>query len=346
MFVRREVIAMLSAASLAACASLPRVPREGLNWQGYVPIGGIDQWITITGEDGRNPVVLFLHGGPGVAASPFAAGGYAGWEHDFTLVQWDQRGAGRTFARNRARAAEIERTMTFERMVEDGIEIADHLRRRLGKNKVILTGGSWGSILGIAMAHARPDLFHAYVGTAQATNWLANRAASYAKVREIALSKPDPEALATLDRIGPPPWRSTDQSRPFRQIQIAYQRELATAPPPPLKIASEYQADFDDGSFKAAMDYSDSHFFGSGLSGPINDIDIRRLTDFAIPVFIIQGAFDLTIPPEEAKAYFDTINAPTKEFLVAPGSGHEPTMASQDMLHDVLLKKIRPLALR
>lgn len=68
--------------------------------EAFVPVGGIEQWITIQGENRDNPVVLFLHGGPGNTLTPFADAIYGGWAGDFTLVQWDQRGAGKTFGRN------------------------------------------------------------------------------------------------------------------------------------------------------------------------------------------------------------------------------------------------------
>jgi pimeloyl-ACP methyl ester carboxylesterase len=116
----------------------------------YVKIGGIDQWITITGADRRNPAILFLHGGPGDAMSRFAALYFAGWEKDCTLVQCDQRGAGRTYGKN---GKSIEPTMTVERMTQDGIEVAEFLKGQLHKSKIILVGGSWGSIQGIRMAH-------------------------------------------------------------------------------------------------------------------------------------------------------------------------------------------------
>lgn len=327
--------------SLDAASSQPE--SGSIKWQGYIPIGGIQQWITITGADRRNPVVLFLHGGPGIAGSPFAEAGYAGWEKDFTLVQWDQRGAGRTFAKNREAGAS---TITVERMTLDGIEVAEYLRKSLGKKKIILTGGSWGSVLGIQMAHVRPDLFYAFAGVSQGTSWSRNEAASYARVRQIALAKDDRQALATLDDVGPPPWHSSQEKRPFRQLQIAYQRELATAPPPPLKISDEYADDFKNGTFQAAGDFSNSLFFGPTLTGLIFGVDITSLTDFRIPIYMIQGEFDLTIPPEEARAYFDSIRAPKKKFLIAPGSGHEPTAVSQDMLRELLLEEVRPLATR
>jgi pimeloyl-ACP methyl ester carboxylesterase len=98
-----------------------------------VKIGGIDQWITITGNDRRNPVVLFLHDGPGDAWSLVAESLFAGWEKDLTLVQWDQRGAGRTYARS---GPSVAPTMTIERMTDDGIEVAEHLIRHLADFRI------------------------------------------------------------------------------------------------------------------------------------------------------------------------------------------------------------------
>ena len=111
---------------------------EGVSEQMFVQIGGIPQWITIKGKDRNNPVVLFLHGGPGDALSPYADSMYAGWDKSFTLVQWDQRGAGRTFTKD---GPSIEPTMTVERMAQDGVEVAEFLTRHLHQKKIIILGG-------------------------------------------------------------------------------------------------------------------------------------------------------------------------------------------------------------
>src|SRR5512142_1882859 len=99
----------------------------------FIRIGGTDQWVTIKGVDRDNPVVLFLHGGPGDAYSPYADSLFAGWDKDFTVVQWDQRGAGRTYGKN---GPSIEPTMTVERMVQDGIEVATFLTKHLHQRKI------------------------------------------------------------------------------------------------------------------------------------------------------------------------------------------------------------------
>jgi pimeloyl-ACP methyl ester carboxylesterase len=149
------------------------VTPNGIDEGQYVQVGGIQQWITIRGEDRNNPVLLFLHGGPGDATNPWGYAGFRLWLRHFTVVQWDQRGAGRTLGNNRAAPLH---DMTVARMTKDGVELADILRKQLRKDKIVLVGHSWGSILGVLMVKARPDLFYAFVGTGQ----VADPATSYA----------------------------------------------------------------------------------------------------------------------------------------------------------------------
>jgi pimeloyl-ACP methyl ester carboxylesterase len=309
----------------------------------FVRIGGIDQWITIKGDDRNNPVVLFLHGGPGDALSPFADAMYAGWEKNFALVQWDQRGAGRTYGKS---GPSIEPTMTVERMADDGIEVAQFLAKHLHKKKIIIYGGSWGSILGILMAHAQPDLFYAYVGDAQMVNTRKNESASYARVLEMARTAGDQQAITALTAIGPPPWDSLQKWPVFAKTRRAYQSKLVTAPPAPEKLNPAYASPEEQAQYETADDFSFEHFWGLKMSGPMEQVDLPALgTDFAIPIFILQGQEDLTALPELAKAYFDSIKAPRKQFYLVPGTGHEPSATELDMTLKVLVEQVRPLAL-
>src|SRR5581483_4822167 len=107
----------------------------------YVPIGGIAQYIQIGGDAPDRPVMLFVNGGPGGTTIP-AAAAWKPWEEHFTVVHWDQRGAGRTFAKNGAAGCGH---LTIERMVQDGIEVAEFLTRHLKRHKILLVGHSWGS---------------------------------------------------------------------------------------------------------------------------------------------------------------------------------------------------------
>jgi pimeloyl-ACP methyl ester carboxylesterase len=178
---------------------------NGIDEAGYMEIGGIEQWTTIRGENRNNPVLLFLHGGPGDATNPWGYAAFRSWLKYFTVVQWDQRGAGRTFGRNGAASAS---TITPDRMVQDGIELSELLRKRLHKDKIVLVGHSWGSVLGFFMVKSRPDLFYAFVGTGQvAAETSRASAVAYAGIVERASRDGNSQALAELKEVGPPPFR-------------------------------------------------------------------------------------------------------------------------------------------
>src|SRR5438067_6002167 len=158
----------------------------------YVEIGGIEQWITIRGEDRKNPVLLFLHGGPGDATNPWGYAAFRSWLKAFTVVQWDQRGAGRTLGKS---GPSVAATITIDRLTQDGIEPAETLRRTLQKDKIILVGHSWGSILGVFMAKARPDLFSAFVVTGQVADPQRNYEVAYHALLEKATRLGEPRAI-------------------------------------------------------------------------------------------------------------------------------------------------------
>jgi pimeloyl-ACP methyl ester carboxylesterase len=323
----------------AQAASAPNPVAEAM----FVPIGGIDQWITIKGEDRDNPVVLVLHGGPGDAWSPFADAMFAGWEKDFTMVEWDQRGAGRTYGKS---GPSIEPTLTVAQMVQDGADVAAYLAQHLHKKKIIIVGGSWGSVLGISLAHARPDLFYAYVGMAQMVNWHKNLAASYARVLELAREAGDQPSVDALNAIGAPPWDNIRTWPKFHKVERAYQAKRATATPAPQILDPAYGSAEEQAQYEAADEFSFEHFWGMTLSGPFTQVDLPALgTHFAIPIFIIQGDEDLTAVPELAKSYFDSIKAPRKQFFSVPGVGHEPSVASIALARKILIEQVRPITL-
>ena len=176
---------------------------NGIDEARFVEIGGIQQWITIRGDDRNNPVLLFLHGGPGDAINPWAYAGFGGWSKHFTVVQWDQRGAGRTFGKN---SGAPPGSITVARMTQDGVELAELLRRELRKDKLILVGHSFGSILGVFMVKARPELFHAFVGTGQVADSRRNYAVAYSALLRKAQTLGDQQAIRELREIGAPPY--------------------------------------------------------------------------------------------------------------------------------------------
>ncbi|OOW78806.1 proline iminopeptidase, partial [Xanthomonas campestris pv. vitiswoodrowii] len=300
-----------------------RVPGSAIHEAGLVQIGGIQQWVTIEGQDCRNPVVLIVHGGPGNPNTPFAHRLFGSWTRDFTIVQWDQRGSGKTYAASKP--ADGER-LTMRRLTLDGSEVARYASQRLGKSKLILMGGSWGSALSVTIAKANPNLFHAYVGTAQLVNYQDDMASSYAKTLSLARAASDADALGKLEKIGPPPWTNPRNFGVLRRLTRKYEA-LSTDPAPEdwFTFAAEYDTPDYRAAYEAGEDYSFLQFVGLAGDGMGPQIDLRTLgPQFAMPVYLIQGEQDLVTPAQISKAYFDGLSAPSKEFLLLPRTGHDP----------------------
>jgi pimeloyl-ACP methyl ester carboxylesterase len=321
----------------------PALAGEPIHEESFVRIGGIDQWITVTGQDRDNPVLLLLHGGPGVTFTPNAEAMFQGWDKDFTLVEWDQRGAGRTFTRNGGEA--IAPTMSLDRMVQDGIEVARYAADHLSKKKVILLGASWGSILGVHMIHQRPDLFSAYVGPDQIVNAQKNAALVYARVLAMAKTAKDDASVAALEKIGPPvEWKSLADFLAYNTVEQTYQQQLAPRPADP-PVSPAYAAPEERGARAKAIGFSTQLFFGDHMEGPLAHTDLPALgMTVKVPVFVIQGEHDMTALPELARAFVADLNAPRKGFYLLPGAGHAPGPELWALTHKVLLEEVRPLA--
>jgi len=314
---------------------------NGIDESRYVRIGGIDQWIQIRGQDRNNPVLLCLHGGPGATWTPLTLL-FLPWEADFTVVQWDQRGAGKTLE---ATGAAVADTMSIDRMTQDGIEVAEYLRKHLHKDKILLLGHSWGSILGIHMARLRPELFYAYVGTGQASNMKKSAQAWYAHTLDKARAAKDPQAIDELESIGPPPYRSLgDVATQFRWLGAYAASEDRAA-----------QTSLVGGLVLGAPNYSlwDIYNRARGftqvptwrLYQEMLATDLAALgTDYSLPIYFFQGADDEVTPPGLAQEYFDAIHAPHKEFVLFAGAGHFVPWTEPDKVLHELVARVRPQA--
>ena len=308
-----------------------------------MPIGGIEQWVTIKGEHCGNPAILFIHGGPGDPNSPYADTIYAAWEKDFTLVQWDQRGSGMTYGRNKPTD---DTRLTIDQMTGDGVAVADYVARRLGKSKLILMGGSWGSVLAVHILKARPDLFDAYVGSSQLVNGRDNQQATYTHLLALARAADDKDTVVKLEALGVPPWTNPRGFGILRRADRKYEALKTDAAPKSWWVpAPEYATPKASADTEAGDDYSYLQFVGLKGDGMFSRIDLPALgTTFDVPFFMIQGSEDLLTTPDIAKRYFDSITAPQKEFVLVPRTGHDPNQAMLDAQFRVLKQRIGPIA--
>jgi pimeloyl-ACP methyl ester carboxylesterase len=167
----------------------------------YLRLGGLDQWMMIRGESLANPPLILLHGGPGFTEMRFFRHFNAPLEKNFTVVNWDQRGAGKSFDRKIPRSS-----MTVEQFISDLDELVDAVCERLGANRVAIFGHSWGSVLGVLYAARFPEKVVAYVGSGQIGNWAAAESASYEFAVAEAQRRGNRRAVRKLRAIGPPPY--------------------------------------------------------------------------------------------------------------------------------------------
>jgi len=315
----------------------------------FVSIGGIEQWITIKGEDRNKPVILFIHGGPGSTMSQYEDVIYGDWEKDFILVNWDQRGAGRTYGRNVPTEINeeywIENPLTVEQMTKDGIELTKYLINHLKKKQVILVGTSWGSILGTEMALGSPELFYAYVGHAQFVNFSENINYAYQKVYKMAKNAKDIDAINKLESFGPPPYSNAKIYGQLIRVVKKYERKNSTPEPDTwFKLAPAYDNEKDSKHRYDGDDYSFIHFVGHEklrIKSMVSEIDYNHSgLKFTIPIYLIQGQEDILTSKEINKPYFDKIDAPKKEYFLLPDAAHGHNQSVIDKQYQVVTKYI------
>ena len=333
------------AAAREIVADLNRVVTpDGVQETFEVTLGGTRQVVNVRGTDRENPLLLFIHGGPGAVEMPIAWTFQRPWEDYFTVVQWDQRGAGRSYPLNDPEA--LAPTMTLERYRDDAIELIDQLRARYGKRKVFVVGHSWGSGVGLAVAIARPDLLHAYVGMGQAIDWRETERAGMAWTLEQARKRGDDEAVRAIEALRPYPDSgpfTIDKADAWRKYSVRY-GALA---------AGRDNADFYFGVTRLSPEYTaedrkawieGSAFSVTTLWPRLADISFRQVKQVKVPVFFFLGRHDYTVPAPIAAEWIKRVKAPKKATVWFEHSGHLMMVEEPGRVFAALLEHARPLA--
>lgn len=305
----------------------------------FVTLGGIEQWITIRGADRANPVLLIVHGGPGDAQSALRSA-YVVYEKGFTVVQWDQRGAGKTYAKNPSSPPEPERVES------DGLALAQYLCEYLGKKKILVLGHSWGSYLAVGMAQRRPELFAAYIGTGQVGSWRANVQAQFDFLLAKSRAANDRERVVQLEAIGTPdpndanqyfswwsmrnPYMSPDDAKWFQELRRIAQSN-------PEEFTEEYMKAVNEG-----MSYSGRTTVNAMLATELP----TTANTFNVPFFVIQGKEDMVTPTSVAVKYFNAVKAPKKKLILIENAGHFALVTHSREFSAALVKYVRPLAIK
>ena len=298
------------------------VSPDGVQESYKTRIGGIDQWLNVRGQDKANPILLFVHGGPASPLTPTIWQFQRPIEEYFTVVNWDQRGAGKTYTQQDPNA--YSDSIHIDRYVDDAIEVAEYVRKRYGKRKVVLMAHSWGTIIGMRAALKRPDLFYAYVGIGQVINTRENERISFDYGLEQAKAHHNEAAVKEMESIAPYPG-----DQPITRERIIIARKWAQF----YGGLSAYREN-SDYYFKAPLlssEYSDrdrcaidqGSLFTLGRVLPeFLAVDLTKVHSFPIPVLMFMGRHDYTTPSAPTDAWLQQVKAPYKRGVWFEHSAH------------------------
>ena len=321
------------------------VTPRGVQETFVATLGGARQVVSVRGADRDNPIILFVHGGPGAVEMPVAWAFQRPWEDFFTVVQWDQRGAGKSFPLNDP--ATLAPTLTVDRYRDDAIELIELLRTKYGKRKVILLGHSWGSIVGPAVAAKRPDLLYAYAGMGQVIDFRENERQGYAWTLDQARKAGNAEAVRELEAIAPYPGpgafdidkMTTERKWSIRYGALAAGRDNANFYFSAPRLSPEYGP----ADVKAWGD--GSKFTIETIFPQLSDVTFRDVTRLETPVFFLMGRHDQTTPGAIADDWLRRVAAPRKAMIWFEHSAHLPMMEEPGRVLVTLLDTVRPLAM-
>ncbi|HVE62032.1 MAG TPA: alpha/beta hydrolase [Chitinophagaceae bacterium] len=279
----------------------------------FVTLGSIQQWITIRGEHKNSPLLLILHGGPGDAQSCFTDV-YAAYEKKFVVVQWDQRGSGKTFGKYHEQTPNL----TIDQLISDGIELANYLKKRFRRNDLIVLGHSLGTAIATGMVTKRPDLFKAYVGTGQIASWAESVQWLFKFMKKKATESNDSLLLDELNKIGTPDPKNADQFFRFTRTRRKYLNAADTSWFGTMRKEAGKLTKQELNNLDSGMRFSGKVLLPYQLE---ERLSTNSLT-FKLPYLIVQGNDDLFTPTEPVRNYFDKITAPRKKLVIIENAGH------------------------
>jgi proline iminopeptidase len=303
-------------------------------------IGGISQSIWFRGISRSSPALILLHGGPGASESALFRRYNSALEQHFLVVYWEQRGTGRSFHFDIP-----PESMAVARFVRDLDEVVERVRRRFGKDKVVLLAHSWGTVLGTIYAARYPEKVAAYVGIAQIADVPAGRHLSYEFAISEATKRGNSSAVSELEAIGPPPYASVD--------------EMLTTGKWVERFGGMFHAGLSTGKLiRAALSTDEANLvdlvkFGQGnrfslvqLEDEISQLHLSgQYRSFKVPVFFLLGRYDRHVPAVLAEQYFDKIEAPYKRLIWFEQSAHNPPFEEPAKFDKILIEQVLPLSL-
>jgi pimeloyl-ACP methyl ester carboxylesterase len=302
-----------------------------------IVIGGVQQWISIRGEDKRKPVLLFLHGGPGTSQMALIGDYQEELEKHFIVVNWDQRGAGLSYTKQ-----VTKESMTIKQFLNDTIELTNYLRKEFKQEKIYVVGHSWGTILGLLAINEHPELYHHYFGVSQVLSMSKVEELSYRLILEKARKHNHQKAIIQLTEMGKPPWTSLKDNR-IHQKYLEIFKSGISRDGILLKTFVKKMFKSSEYTFLDMIRFIKGQYFSNkNLMDEVRGLDLSEIIRIVkVPITLMVGRHDLTTPPEPTKIWFDSLQAKDKEWVWFERSAHSPLFEENQKFIDLVLTQTR-----
>jgi len=302
---------------------------------GYRRLGGVEQWVLLRGESVDNPPLILLHGGPGLSETDLFRFYSGPLEKDFTLVYWDQRGAGKSFD-----PAIPLSSMTVEQFVSDLGELVDAVCARVDARKVVIFGHSWGSAIGLLYASRFPEKVAAYVGSGQIGDAAAGESLSYAYALAEAQRLGRRRLLTKLRALGPPPYGGREV---FIERTTLARLEGAMRPRALWKVIRPVLASKESSLLESRAAMQGFRFTLDAMWAEASHLNLIELVPaLHMPAFFFLGRNDHWVPAETSVEYIDALTAPSKRLVWFEASGHEPFVDEPAKFNALMEELVRP----
>ena len=306
-----------------------RTPKGGINEEMYVDINGAKQWISIYGQDKDNPVLLYLHGGPGSSTSLYDYAFTRKWSDVYTVVTWDQRNCGKSYSSD-----QNDTTLTYDLMMNDGVEMTKYLLDYLGKDKITLLGHSWGTYFGCNLVLEYPEYYECYIGTGQLVDFYQNETAF--KEEAVKWAGKDEESSRLIENLN-----TGDFSAEYYAARNALMEKygydmFADGTDYNLITAQVFNPYYSLGDFYKYIN-SDFCIYDEFLrSDEFDKFSLLGKIDYQVPFYNINGDKDYQTNYLIAQDYFELVNAPRKKIYIMEDTTHGLLESKSEEFSDIL----------
>lgn len=307
----------------------------------FVEIGGVRQGMFIEARDPTRPVLLFVHGGPGMPEYAVSRRYPLRLAEDFVVCWWDQRGAGISNPPGLDPSS-----VTVEQLVADTIEVTQYLRRRFGQQKIYLLAHSWGTVVGVQAAARAPELYHAYLGMGQVTRQLESEKLSWCYMRAAYAKAGDVEMVRKLDEFPipelgtvPPAYRRLLRDEAMHKLGVGTTREMTSVVSGifvPVWTSPIYTLGEKVRFWRGKWSEPSRLLWDAMIAADIP----RTVPRLEVPAYFFHGAYDQTTSLPLAKAYYEALDAPAKAFFTFERSAHSPLFEEPAEVRRVLRDEV------